>query len=144
MSSVNKVILVGRLGKDPENKMGGSVDISTFSIATSKKIKEQEKTAWHNLVAFGNLAKICNQYLKKGSLVYVEGELDYQTWESDGIKKYKTVININQMQMLGSKVDGQNNYTKPMPETNSMINDNKIVDNINVTNDSFVEDDLPF
>jgi single-strand DNA-binding protein len=115
MSSVNRVILIGRLGGDPEIKHLPSGDASaTFSVATSEKWKDREtgeqreKSEWHNIKMFGKLAEIAGQYLKKGAQVYLEGQITTETWEKEGVKHYKTVIKCNSMTMLGSKDAGGN------------------------------------
>ncbi len=110
MAGVNKVILVGNLGADPEMRYTPSgTAVANFNIATSevRKNKEGQKetqTEWHKIVAFGRLAEICGEYLSKGKQVYVEGRIQNRTWEDrDGNKRYTTEIIINTMQMLGSK-----------------------------------------
>ena len=122
MAGVNKVILVGRLGSDPETKSSGSgVSVTNFSIATSESWKDkesetkQEKTEWHRIVAWRRLGEICGKYLHKGSQVYIEGRLQTRTWEDrDGNKKYTTEIVAQNMQML-SAVD-RGGRTAPMDE----------------------------
>jgi single-strand DNA-binding protein len=110
MASVNKVILVGNLGRDPETRYmpdGGAV--TNVSIATTESWKDkgsgekQEKTEWHRVAFFGKLAEIAGEYLKKGSQIYVEGRLQTREWEKDGVKRYTTEIIANSMQMLGSR-----------------------------------------
>ena len=110
MASVNKVIIVGNLGRDPETRYmpdGGA--ITNISVATTDKWKDkngemQEKTEWHRVAFFGKLAEIAGEYLKKGSQVYVEGRLQTRKWQDkDGQDKYTTEIVANQMQMLGSR-----------------------------------------
>jgi single-strand DNA-binding protein len=106
--SVNKVILVGHLGKDPETRHfdnGGIV--SKFSLATTETFKDRngvrtEQTEWHNLEVWGDLAKIAEQYLRKGKLVYVEGSIKTDTWEDNGVKKYATKIRVSNFSMLGA------------------------------------------
>lgn len=104
---LNKVMLIGYLGKDPEvRSTQGGQTVANFSIATSRKWKDkagnkQEKTEWHSIVVWGKLAEICGQYLEKGKLVYLEGEIQTRTWEKDGETKWKTEINVHHMQMLG-------------------------------------------
>jgi len=111
MSSVNKVLLVCRLGKDPTTKYGANGNpVCTFSVATSENWKDkdgnkQEKTTWHNIVAFGKLADICQKYLIKGKLVYIEGKIDNDKYEKDGTTFYTSKVIANQMQMLGGKND---------------------------------------
>ena len=114
MSSVNKVILIGNLGKDPEVRNlpdGGS--ITNFSIATTDSWKDksgekQEKTEWHRISTFQKLAEICGTYLKKGSQVYIEGRLQTRKWtDKDGAEKYSTEVIADKMQMLGAKPAGE-------------------------------------
>lgn len=111
--SVNKVILVGFLGKDPETKYttDGSA-ITNFSLATVNQWRDKgtgeskKKTEWHRIVAFGRLGEICDKYLFKGKQVYIEGSIQYRSWEdSDGNVKYMTEIVAREMQMLGKKGD---------------------------------------
>ena len=110
MASVNKVILIGNLGRDPETRYmpdGGAV--TNISIATTETWKDkagekQEKTEWHRVAFFGKLAEIAGEYLKKGSQVYVEGRLQTRKWQDkDGADKYTTEIIADRMQMLGSR-----------------------------------------
>lgn len=110
MASVNKVILVGNLGRDPETRYmpdGGA--ITNFSIATTDTWKDkagekQEKTEWHRISTFQRLAEIAGEYLKKGSQVYIEGRLQTRKWtDKDGVEKYTTEIIADKMQMLGSR-----------------------------------------
>ncbi|HEX4780623.1 MAG TPA: single-stranded DNA-binding protein [Usitatibacter sp.] len=110
MASVNKVIIIGNLGRDPETRYmpdGGA--ITNISVATTDKWKDkngemQEKTEWHRVAFFGKLAEIAAEYLKKGSQVYVEGRLQTRKWQDkEGQDKYMTEIVANQMQMLGSR-----------------------------------------
>src|SRR5450631_3575038 len=110
MASVNKVILVGNLGKDPESRFlpdGGAV--CNFSVATTDKWKDksgeqQERTEWHRISTFAKLAEICGEYLKKGSQVYIEGKLRTRKWQDkEGQDRYTTEIIADAMQMLGSR-----------------------------------------
>jgi len=119
MSGVNKVILVGRLGKDPE-KNGPAVK---FSVATSeawtdKQGEKKERTEWHNVVVFGKLSDICLQYLKKGQQAYVEGRLQTDKYEKDGVTKYSTSIVANTVQFL-SKVQQASDDTGSVGSFNS-------------------------
>lgn len=107
---INKVILVGNLGKDPEVRYtsnGGAV--ANLTIATSEQWtdkqsgQKQEKTEWHRVVMFGKLGEIAGEYLRKGSQVYLEGRLQTREWEKDGVKRYTTEIVANDMQMLGGR-----------------------------------------
>jgi single-strand DNA-binding protein len=107
--SVNKVILIGRLGKDPETRyMPNGEAVTNAALATSENWKDksgekQEKTEWHNLVFYRRLAEIAGEYLKKGSQVYIEGKLQTRKWEKDGVTRYTTEIIVNEMTMLGGK-----------------------------------------
>lgn len=112
--SVNKVILVGRLGKDPELRYTPSgTAVVTFTMATTENYKDrdgnrQEKTEWHNIVAWRQLAEICGKFLHKGKQVYVEGKIQTRSYDDrDGNKRYITEIVADQMQMLGSRDDAQ-------------------------------------
>lgn len=107
---VNKVILVGNLGNDPEVRyMPNGNAVANISLATSDSWKDkntgeqQEKTEWHRVVFFNRLAEIVEQYVKKGSKLYVEGRLQTRSWEQDGVKRYTTEIVANEMQMLDSR-----------------------------------------
>lgn len=109
MAGVNKVILVGNLGADPEVKfLGSGIQVANFRIATTENRvnRSGEKVAiteWHRIVAFGRLAEICGQYLSKGKQVYIEGRLRTRSWEDkDGNRRFTTEIIANQMQMLGT------------------------------------------
>jgi len=111
--SVNKVILVGRLGKDPEvKKMTSGESVANATMATSETYKDksgqkQEKTEWHNLVFYRRLAEIAGQYLTKGSMIYVEGKIHTRKWQTkEGQDRYTTEIIVNEMTMLGGKASG--------------------------------------
>jgi single-strand DNA-binding protein len=113
MSGVNKVILVGRLGKEPEvrNLENGAV-VANFSIATSEVYKDRttgerkELTEWHNIVLWRGLAEIAQKYLHKGDMVYIEGKLRTRSWEKDGVTRYTTEIIGDNMTMLSGKSGG--------------------------------------
>lgn len=125
MASVNKVILIGNLGKDPELRyMPDGNAVANFSIATTERWKDkngdkQEKTEWHNIVAYRKLAEICGEYLEKGSPVYIEGRLQTRKWQDkEGNNRYTTEIVADRMQMLGGKRDGGNSRsTERAPDT---------------------------
>lgn len=145
MSSLNKAMVIGRLGADPDVRYTQSnTAVATISVATTERYKDrngelQENTEWHRIVAWGRLAEICQQYLKKGSLAYFEGPIQTREWEDkDGQKRYTTEIKALSMQMLDSRGDSggssapvKNN--KPEPKTVEI-------------DDSFddMDDDLPF
>ncbi len=111
--SVNKAILVGRLGKDPETRyMTNGEAVTNVSLATSETYKDkngekQERTEWHNLVFYRRLAEIAGEYLKKGAQIYVEGRIQTRKWQDkEGKDRYTTEIVVNEMQMLGGKSGG--------------------------------------
>ena len=110
---VNKVILVGNLGADPETRyMQSGAPVTNFRVATSEQWRDKssgenrERTEWHSIVCFARLAEIAGEYLRKGSKVYIEGALRTSSWESDGQTRYKTEIIANEMQMLDSRGGG--------------------------------------
>ncbi len=108
MSSVNKVIIVGRLGRDPESRFsGGGMDISNFSLATERVKKGDKVTTWHRCTAFDKTAKVINQYATKGQMLYVEGSIDHEEYtDKDGAKKTSTTILVSQVQLLSPRQDG--------------------------------------
>lgn len=128
--SVNKVILIGRLGKDPEIRYTPSgTAVANLSLATSFKPKDgEEKTEWHRCVAFGRTAEVCGEYLHKGSQVYIEGRLQTRDWEDkEGNKRYTTEVLVERMQMLGSRADRE-----PVPPLNDGEESfNKLPDDLN-------------
>jgi|TARA_B100000579_G_C22415786_1_gene658471 single-strand DNA-binding protein len=152
---VNKVILVGNLGRDPETRytQGGSA-VTQFSIATSDSWRDkasgeqQDRTEWHNIVCFARLAEIAGEYLRKGSKVYIEGSLRTSNWEQDGQKKYRTEIMARELQMLDSRsqTGGQeggfqnNSYDKPADDQFS----SGPPPNASTIADADFEDDIPF
>lgn len=109
--SVNKVILVGRLGKDPETRYTSSGQaVCNFSMATDETYKDragerQKRTEWHKIVVWGKQAEIAQQYLRKGKLIFLEGRIQTRQWEKDGQKHYSTEIVANNFRMLGSRDD---------------------------------------
>jgi len=124
--SLNKVTLIGNLGKDPELSYTASgVAVAKFSIATNERWKDndgnvQERTEWHNIVAWRKLAEICGQYLKKGSKIYLEGKLQTRSWDdkNTGVKRYTTEIIADDLIMLDSKGAGgaETNSIPPIPD----------------------------
>lgn len=123
MASVNKVILIGNLGRDPETRYmpdGGAItniSIATTSTWKDKSGEKQEATGWHRIGFFGKLAEIAGEYLVKGSQVYVEGKLRTRKWQDkDGVDKYTTEIIADSMQMLGSRPGGEERSARP-PQT---------------------------
>ena len=137
---INKVILVGNLGRDPETRyMPSGNAVTNVSVATSKSWKDRDsgeqkdRTEWHRVVFFNRLAEIANEYLRKGSKVYVEGELRTREWEREGQKHYTTEVVANEMQMLDSRGD--------MPMSNTDVNPNS---NFASPPPEDFDDDIPF
>ena len=143
--NVNKVMLIGRLGQEPEAKYTpNGTAVSNFSIATSEKWKDKasgewnEKTEWHRIVSWNKQAEFCNQYLKKGSLIYIEGKLVTRSWDDkEGQKRYMTEVVANTVQLLDKK---ENNTDTPQTDFVAQAKDTF---NISADN-SFAQDDLPF
>lgn len=122
MASVNKAIIVGTLGRDPEIRYMPNGDAAcNLSVATSESWKDksgekQERTEWHRISMFGKLAEIAGQYLAKGSSVYLEGKLQTRKWtDKDGVEKYTTEIIADRMQMLGGKEQRQESRQQDKP-----------------------------
>ena len=116
---VNKVILVGNLGRDPEIRYTPSgTAVANFSIATSEKWKDkksgemQERTEWHRIVAWGRLGEICGEYLNKGKQVYIEGRMQTRSWEKDGVTRYTTEVVASEMKMLGGRGGGDGSHSQ--------------------------------
>jgi single-strand DNA-binding protein len=112
MSGINKVILIGRLGKDPEIKsFENGAKRASFTLATSESRRDKEgnrveQTEWHNIVCWRNLAEIAEKYLIKGKLIYLEGKLRTRSWEeTNGMKRYMTEVEVSTLTMLGSKAE---------------------------------------
>lgn len=116
MAGVNKVIIMGNLGRDPElSYTQGGMAVCKFSIATSKRKKDgSDVTSWHRCTAFGRTAEIITQYVGKGNQLYVEGELSYGQYEKDGIVRYTTDIFVNEFAFVGAGKGGQQNYDSQM------------------------------
>ena len=124
--SINKVILVGNLGSDPELKsIASGKMVSTFSVATNeswtgKDQQQEQRTEWHRIVAWGQLAEICGEYLKKGQQVYIEGRIQTRSWEDQNGQTQKTTeIVAREMLMLGSREGGQASNTERKTEGES-------------------------
>lgn len=148
--SVNKVILLGNVGKDPEIKFATSgTAIASFSLATSERFKEKsgewaDRTEWHALTAFGKLAEIIRDYVKKGSKLYVEGSLRTSSWEDkqSGQKRYKTEIVVSDISLLSGRDEGSSggysrssstSYDQRPSSTDDLVQSTEITD-----------DDIPF
>lgn len=139
---LNKVMLIGRLGQDPELKYTQSgIAVTKFSMATSQQWKDQDgntqdKTEWHNVVAWRRIAEICAEYLKKGSKVYIEGALSTSSWEDENKKKhYRTEVVLNEMIMLDSK--GSSGGGSADSSATSQVSDSP-------SGPTASDDDLPF
>ena len=148
MSGVNKVILVGRLGKDPEVRhLESGAAVANFPIATSETYKDkqgnkQETTEWHSIVLWRGLAEIAEKYLTKGNLVYIEGKLKTRNWQDkDGNTRYTTEVVGDNMTMLGSKNDGDNSSPSANQESGSNKS-NQPAEKVELEEDE--SDDLPF
>ncbi len=148
MASLNKVILIGNLGADPEMRYTPSGRaVVNFRMATTRHWNTQdgerrEETEWHRIVAFSKLAEICGQYLKKGAPVYVEGRLQTRSWEDQsGTKRYTTEIVANEMQMLGSRQQSEvaSDVTQPAGDVG-----NTAPAELPSPPDVDADDDLPF
>ena len=113
---MNNVTLIGNIGKVEELKLHGDTKIIKCSLATNKKIKGENVTQWHSLVFFNKLAEIVEKYVKKGSKIAVNGEINYNKYEKDGKTMYFTSIVCNNMELLGSKVESNEPVNNEQPE----------------------------
>lgn len=154
MASLNKALIIGNLGADPEVRYTQSnTALATFNIATTEKYRDangemKENTEWHRIVAWGRLAELAQQYLRKGSPVYIEGSIQTRQWEDkEGLKRYTTEIKATSMQLLGSRQDA--GMDMPM-SASSAPKSASVASSTNkpavVVNDEFndMDDDLPF
>lgn len=126
MAGINKVIIVGHLGQDPEVRyMPDGTPVANFSIATSETWKDKqtgekkERTEWHRIVAWRNLGELCGKYLAKGRQVYIEGKLQTRSWEKDGVTRYTTEIVATDVQFLGGARDEASGRQRPATNTSS-------------------------
>ena len=143
-SGINKVILVGNLGQDPEVKYtAGGAAFTTLSLATSESWKDkdtgsdQEKTEWHRVVLWRRLAEIAGEYLKKGSKVYIEGQLQTRKWEQDGQTRYTTEVVGRDMQFLDSRGSSSS-------DSSSYDDINQDMSSQNLPDSGITDDDIPF
>lgn len=147
MSGINKVILVGHLGKDPEVRhLDGNVTVASFPLATSetynKDGKRIEQTEWHNIVMWRGLADVASKYLQKGKLVYIEGKLRTRSFEDrEGHKKYTTEVVAENFTMLGRKSDFENGHANNGQSTTTEKNEGTNTEDFTLNP---VDDDLPF
>ena len=152
--SVNKVILLGNVGKDPEiRSTGGGTMVANFTLATSDRFQDaqgnwQDRTEWHNLVAFKRTAEIVRDYVKKGSKLYIEGKIQTRSWDDKetGQKKYRTEILVNDLSLLSGREDG-GSYSRASSSSNSS---NNMDQRQPASNDEYAQsaeisdDDIPF
>ena len=143
--SVNKVVLVGHLGGDPETRfLPSGAAVANFNLATNESWKDtngefQDKTEWHRCVMFGKSAELAGDLLKKGQLAYIEGKLQTRNWEDkDGVKRYTTEVVCDMFSMLGRKIDSSDVQERPKANENQ---DSPASENQDST---FEDDDLPF
>ena len=141
MSSLNKAMIIGRLGADPEVRITqNNTTVANMSVATTERYKDksgerQESTEWHRVVVWGKLAEICQKYLTKGSMVYFEGKIQTRQWENkEGQKQYTTEINAQEMRMLDSRGEGNQGQPATGGAPASQMGDI----------DPDTDDDLPF
>lgn len=144
-SGINKVILVGNLGQDPEVKYtAGGAAVTTLSLATSESWKDkdtgqdQEKTEWHRVVLWRRLAEIAGEYLKKGSKVYIEGQLQTRKWEQDGQTRYTTEVVGRDMQFLDSRGNTSSDNSSIYEDVNQDMGSQNLPDS------GITDDDIPF
>ena len=150
MSSVNKVILIGNLGKDPESRnLPSGEAVCTFSVATTETWKDkagskQERTDWHRVEFIGRIAEIAQKYLKKGSKCYVEGRIQYDKWtDKEGVEKNMTKIRADKLTLLDSKSSGSGGASGEGSSTNAELRGNAAPAAKKAKLDDF-DDDIPF
>ena len=142
MSGINKVILIGHLGKDPEMRyLEGGVSVTSFPLATSETFnkdgQKMEQTEWHNIVMWRGLADVAGKFLQKGKLVYIEGKLRTRSFEDkEGVKKYTTEVVAENFTMLGRKSDFEDNGDRPLGKSTNGNGSNTL--------NNSAADDLPF
>ena len=148
--SVNKVILVGNVGKDPEIKVASTGNaIATFSLATTDRTKDQtgnwtDRTEWHNLVAFARTAEIVRDYVKRGSKLYIEGRIQTRSWDDkDGQKKYRTEIIVGDLVLLSGRGEGESSGNSSRSGSSYDQRSPAPADDI-VQSTEITDDDIPF
>lgn len=150
MSSVNKVILVGHLGKDPELRyLEGNVSVASFPLATSETFnkdgKKIEQTEWHNIVMWRGLADVAGKYLSKGRLVYIEGKLRTRTYEDkEGVRRYTTEIVAESFNILGRRTDFDSPNSNQNTATTTANTTNAQEQSVDFTENDGEDDGLPF
>lgn len=144
---INKAILLGNVGKDPEVRyLDNGVAVASFTLATTERgytlqngTQVPERTEWHNIVAWRGLAEIAEKYIRKGSQLYVEGKITTRKWEKDGITRYSTDIVAENIELLGKRSDSHNETTAPQTQTSKNTPETPVASDI-----SSGADDLPF
>jgi len=148
MAGVNKVILVGNVGKDPEVKnLDGGTKVANFSLATSESYKDKsgnkvDKTEWHNIVVWRGLAEVAEKYIRKGSQIYLEGKITTRSWGEEGNKKYMTEIVAENVTLLGKKSEGYSGDNSEQGNHQQSNNNNN--NNGSFSNTGGDDSDLPF
>jgi len=150
--SVNKVILIGNLGKDPEVKYTPSgTAIARFSLATNERFKDksgewQDRTEWHNIVAWQRLAEIVGEYVKKGSKVYIEGRLQTSSWDDkeSGQKKYRTEVIVNDLVLLSGRGEGEESGGRAFSKAASSNSLDQRGPEDNLAQTQITDEDIPF
>jgi single-strand DNA-binding protein len=150
--SVNKIILLGNVGKDPEFRAtAGGTTVANFSLATTDRTKDQtgnwtDRTEWHNLVAFQRTAEIVRDYVKKGSKLYVEGKIQTRSWDdkTSGEKKYRTEVLVNELVLLSGRGEGGDggNYSRGGSSSYDQRSSGSTDDLVSST--EITDDDIPF
>src|ERR1700712_3355827 len=152
---VNKVFLLGNVGKDPEIRTtAGGMTVASFSLATADRAKDQQgnwadKTEWHNLVCFQRTAEIVRDYVKKGTQIFVEGKIQTRSWDdkTSGEKKYKTEILVNELTLLGGgqgKSGGESSGSYSKSNSTSYASSNTPASQPDYADQGITDDDIPF
>ena len=149
---VNKVILLGNVGKDPEIRAtAGGMQVASFTLATADRAKDAQgnwtdKTEWHNLVAFQRTAEIVRDYVKKGSQLYIEGKIQTRSWDDkeSGQKKYRTEILVNDLQLLGGRPGGSEGSTGGYSKSNTASYASTPASHPDYADTGITDDDIPF
>jgi single-strand DNA-binding protein len=149
---VNKVFLLGNVGKDPEFRTTpGGMNVATFSLATADRAKDPEgnwtdRTEWHNLVAFQRTAEIVRDYVKKGSQIFVEGKIQTRSWEDKEtkVKKYRTEILVNELSLLGGRGEGGSSSSGGYSRSSSSSSSPATTPANDYADQQITDDDIPF
>lgn len=134
--SINQTIIMGRVGRDPEVRMAGQSKVATFSLCTGGKYKtsdgrELDDTAWHNIVAWRNLAELAEKYVRKGSPLLVVGHITYREWtDNNGVKRNVTEIVADKIELCGGRPDSQSAPQSPAPQQRQQHKTTPIVDDL--------------